>query len=263
MLEFDRAHFVSTSHATQCATTQCAISFRTHPLRPGFCFYALFSIGGLAGARPSHLPRLSAWDRTAVHERQRWDGQQTPADRWASRRACARRRRPVRELIASIRKVHDVRFGTAPRPSSRPAAAGAAMWRCVDLLGRTAQVEAPAPPPNTFDMAAASALARNYPTLLAKSDPPPRPVGWCFAAGQERGFAAGQERSFAARQLLRAGLSLSTPAVESPAPADSFSCDLSALRALGADDVKPPRTPAAWMILLLSLSHQHTRLRRG
>jgi hypothetical protein len=109
----------------------------------------------------------------------------------------------------------------------------------------------------------ASALARNYPTLLAKSDPPPRPVGWCFAAGQERGFAAGQERSFAARQLLRAGLSLSTPAVESPAPADSFSCDLSALRALGADDVKPPRTPAAWMILLLSLSHQHTRLRRG
>ena len=45
------------------------------------------------------------------------------------------------------------------------------------------------------------------------------------------------------------GLSLSTPAVESPAPTDSFSCDLSALRALGADDVKPPRTPAAWMIL--------------
>jgi hypothetical protein len=189
VLEFDRAHFVSTSHATQCATTQCAISFRTHPLRPGFCFYALFSIGGLAGARPSHLPRLSAWDRTAVHERQRWDGQQTPADRWASRRACARRRRPVRELIASIRKVHDVRFGTAPRPSSRPAAAGAAMWRCVDLLGRTAQVEAPAPPPNTFDMAAdgpgkttCAILSARLPrtplslaTLRVRLPPPKRP----------------------------------------------------------------------------------------
>src|ERR1022692_2710611 len=31
----------------------------------------------------------------------------------------------------------------------------------------------------------ASALARNDHALLAKSDPPPRPVGWCFAAGQE------------------------------------------------------------------------------
>jgi hypothetical protein len=38
----------------------------------------------------------------------------------------------------------------------------------------------------------ASALARNYLTLLAKSDPPPRPVGGCFAAGQERILAAQQ-----------------------------------------------------------------------
>jgi len=40
-----------------------------------------------------------------------------------------------------------------------------------------------------FDAAVAqyaSALARNDPTLLAKSDPPPRPVGWLFAAGKER-----------------------------------------------------------------------------
>jgi tetratricopeptide (TPR) repeat protein len=32
----------------------------------------------------------------------------------------------------------------------------------------------------------ASALGRNDPTLLAKSYPPPPPVGWRFAAGQER-----------------------------------------------------------------------------
>jgi hypothetical protein len=37
-----------------------------------------------------------------------------------------------------------------------------------------------------------SALARNDPTLLAQSDPPPRPVGWCLAAWQERVFAVRQ-----------------------------------------------------------------------
>ncbi len=33
--------------------------------------------------------------------------------------------------------------------------------------------------------------------------------------------------------------------------------------ASGGDDMTAPRTPAAWMILLASLSHQNTRLRRG
>jgi hypothetical protein len=62
-------------------------------------------------------------------------------------------------------------------------------------------------------------------------------------------FAAGQERVFAARQLL-CGLALRTPAVDRFAGAPSFSCDLSALRAFGADDGKSPRTPSAWMISL-------------
>src|ERR1017187_401488 len=88
-----------------------------------------------------------------------------------------------------------------------------------------------------------SVLARNYPTLLTKSDPPPRPVGWCFAAGQERIFAA--------RQML-CGLAVPPPAVDRFAGTRSFSCDLTALRAFGADDGKPPRTPSAWMISLVS-----------
>ena len=43
-----------------------------------------------------------------------------------------------------------------------------------------------------FAKAGASALARNDPTLLAKSDPPPPAVGWRFARGQGRFFAAWQ-----------------------------------------------------------------------
>jgi len=59
----------------------------------------------------------------------------------------------------------------------------------------------------------ASALARNDPTLLAKSDPPPRPPGWCFAAGQERIFAAGQ---------MLCGLALPPLAVDRVAGTRSF-----------------------------------------
>jgi hypothetical protein len=43
--------------------------------------------------------------------------------------------------------------------------------------------------------------------------------------------------------------------LDAASPADSFSYDLSALRALGADDVKPTRTPALWMILLVAGTH--------
>ena len=38
----------------------------------------------------------------------------------------------------------------------------------------------------------ASALARNDPTLLAKSDPPPPLVGWRFVAGQDAFLPTGK-----------------------------------------------------------------------
>jgi hypothetical protein len=50
-----------------------------------------------------------------------------------------------------------------------------------------------------------------------------------------------------------AGLALPLPAVGRFAGTRSLSCDLSALRAFGADDGKAPRTPLAWMISLVSL----------
>src|ERR1039457_4172126 len=50
-----------------------------------------------------------------------------------------------------------------------------------------------------------------------------------------------------------AGLALPPPSVGRFAGTRSLSCDLSALRAFGADDGKAPRTPLAWMISLVSL----------
>ena len=46
---------------------------------------------------------------------------------------------------------------------------------------------------HSFDNDSAIHRASVEDVLLAKSDPPPRPVGWCFAAGQELFLAARQE----------------------------------------------------------------------
>jgi hypothetical protein len=86
--------------------------------------------------------------------------------------------------------------------------------------------------------ALASALARNDPTLLAKSDPPPQPGGRLLPQGK---------RIFAAQQALWSwppqpgGGSVVPPAKR---------CNLRVLRAFGADAGKSPRTPSAWMKLL-------------
>jgi hypothetical protein len=85
-----------------------------------------------------------------------------------------------------------------------------------------------------------SALARNCHTLLAKSCPPPRPVGWRFGARQERTSCCSDECRMARSEPP--GRRLPTHAV--------LYCNSKALHAFSVHDEEPTRTPSAWMILL-------------
>ncbi len=86
-----------------------------------------------------------------------------------------------------------------------------------------------------------SALARNDPTLLAKSDPPPPLVGGALLAGKPD--------SCPRANASRLGPAAFRRSIISPRPAVPC-CDMRALRAFGADDGRTTRTPSAWMILL-------------
>jgi hypothetical protein len=96
---------------------------------------------------------------------------------------------------------------------------------------------------NTFQFtrsARPSALARIYPTLLAKGGPPPRRSGGVCGSGQTVVFAVGQVPCGASSLVCRQR----SPGMPS--------CKGSLLRASGADDGNATRTPSAWMISLLS-----------
>ena len=86
-----------------------------------------------------------------------------------------------------------------------------------------------------------SALGRNDPTLLAKSDPAPQPGECAFVAGQGLLLPVGKSRAAERRYIPQPDLLIGP---------QSVSNKVSNLRACGADDVKATRTPSAWMIML-------------